>query len=416
MPQEDYGNGMTTMHDSTVRDADALRKAMVAALRDQDAITSEPVAAAFASVPRHLFAPDAPLEDAYNLHGIVVAKKDEQGLNTSVMSAPHLQAVMLEQAEIKPGMKVLEIGSGGYNAALAAELVGTGGTVTTIDIDADITDRASACLDAAGYGGRVRVVLADGEDGVPDGAPYDRIIVTAAAWDIPPAWIRDLAEQGRIVVPLAMRGTVRSIAFDCEGDDLISRSYRLAHFVPMQGVGAAVERQILVREGIALRTDDPAVDLDPVALDQALESPQLVRWSGAAYDLPDELDLYLTLNLSQAARLQAAKEVVETGLVGRSARLGVPALVREGSFAYRIRRENHEDASLGGFESGVISHGPQAEALAEEYLDLLRRWAGNHRRRGTATFRYRPGETPASTPVPQGAVTRRHGILTVSWH
>ena len=61
-----------------------------------------------------------------------------------------------------------------------------------MDIDPEVTARTRACLDAAGYG-RVRVVLADAEHGVPDGAPYDRIIVTAGAWDIPPAWISQLA-------------------------------------------------------------------------------------------------------------------------------------------------------------------------------------------------------------------------------
>jgi len=101
----------------------------------------------------------------------------------SVMSALHLQAVMLEQAGIEPGMRVLEVGSGGYNAALVQEITGGSGQVTTVDIDPDITDRAGACLAVAGYGG-VNVVLADAEGGVPDWAPYDRIIVTAGAWDM----------------------------------------------------------------------------------------------------------------------------------------------------------------------------------------------------------------------------------------
>ncbi|MEU0073514.1 methyltransferase, FxLD system [Streptomyces sp. NPDC006332] len=225
---------MTAIEDSTVRDPDALRADMVRALHDQDAVKSESVAAAFAAVPRHRFAPDAPLELAYDLHHTVPVRKDEHGLDLSVMSAAHLQAVMLEQAEIKPGMKVLEIGSGGYNAALIQELVGSDGVVTTVDIDRDIVDRARLCLDDAGYD-QVKTVVADAEAGVPDGAPYDRIIVTVAAWDIPPSWISELAEKGRLIVPLTVRGTTRSIAFDREGEGLVSRSYRLARFVPMQG-------------------------------------------------------------------------------------------------------------------------------------------------------------------------------------
>lgn len=400
---------MTAIDDSTDRDPGAWRADMVRALRDQDAITSDSVAAAFAAVPRHRFAPEASLEVVYDLHRIVPVKKDESGLNVSVMSAAHLQGVMLEQADIVPGMKVLEIGSGGVNAAYLQELVGSDGEVTTVDIDRDIVDRARLCLDEAGYR-QVKTVLADGERGVPDGAPYDRIIVTAAAWDIPPSWIDGLTEKGRLIVPLTVCGTTRSIAFDRDGAGLLSRSYRLAHFVPMQGEGAAEERKVLLREGVVVQTDDVRVPLNAQALNHALDTPQLVRWSGAAWDLPDELDLYLTLNLPRAVRLHAAKDVVERGLVTPAVQFGVPALVSEDSLAYRTRRDNE---ATGGFESGVIAHGPQAEALADQYAELLRRWAEHHRRRGAATFRYLPG--PAPSPLPQDAVLRRHGIVTASW-
>ncbi|WP_405591923.1 methyltransferase, FxLD system [Streptomyces sp. NBC_01092] len=400
---------MTAMDDSPVRDPDTLRADMVRALHDQDAITSNRVAAAFAAVPRHQFAPEASLEVVYDLHRIVPVKKDESGLNVSVMSAAHLQGVMLEQADIAPGMKVLEIGSGGVNAAYLQELVGSDGEVTTVDIDRDIVDRARLCLDEAGYR-QVKTVLADGEAGVPEGAPYDRIIVTAAAWDIPPSWIDGLTEKGRLVVPLTVCGTTRSIAFDRDGAGLLSHSYRLAHFVPMQGEGAAEERKVMLREGVVVQTDDVTVPLNAQALNHALDTPGLVNWSGAAWDLPDELDLYLTLNLPRAVRLHAAKDVIEQGLVTPAVQFGVPALVSEDSIAYRTRRDNED---TGGFESGVIAHGPQAENLAHQYAELLRRWAQHHRRRGAATFRYLPA--PAPSPLPQAAVLRRHGIVTASW-
>lgn len=401
---------MTAIDDSTARDANALRADMVRALHEQDAITSESVAAAFSAVPRHLFAPGAPLARAYDLHGIVPVKQDEHGLNLSVMSAAHLQAVMLEQADVKPGMRVLEIGSGGYNAALMQELVGSDGVVTTVDIDRDIVDRARLCLDDAGYS-QVKTVLADGETGVPDGAPYDRIIVTAAAWDIPPSWISGLTDKGRLVVPLTVRGTTRSIAFDRDDEGLISQSYRLANFVPMQGEGAAKERKVMLREGVAVQTDDERVPLNVEGLNHALDTPRREFWSGAAYDLPDELELYLTLHLSSPARLHASVEVIDSGLVDASTRLGVPTLVTEDSIAYRTRRENED---TGGFESGVVAHGPQAEALAEEYLSLLRRWAQDHRRRGAATIKFLPG--PAPSTLPENSVLKRHGVVAVSWH
>ncbi|MET9611798.1 methyltransferase, FxLD system [Kitasatospora indigofera] len=400
---------MTTMDGSLVRDPDELRADMVRALREQEGIKSERVAAAFAAVPRHLFAPDAPAELAYNLHRTVPVKKDGNGLDISVMSAAHLQAVMLEQLAVGPGMKVLEIGSNGVNAAYLQELVGPDGEVTTVDIDPDVIGPARVNLDATGYS-RVKTIVADGESGVPAGQ-YDRIIVTVAAWDIPPSWIGALAEKGRLVVPLTMCGTTRSIAFDRDGDGLISDSYGLAHFVPMQGEGAARERKVMLRLGVALQTDDVRVPLNTDALNSALDTSRLERWSGAAYDLPDELDLYLTLNLSSVARLHADPAVIDSGIIEPSARFGVPALVSEDSFAYRTRREN---ADTGGYESGVIAHGPNAEALADDYANVLREWAANHRRRGAATFRYLPGPAPAT--LPQDAVLRRHGIVTVTWH
>jgi len=81
----------------------------------------------------------------------------------------------------------------------------------------------------------VNVVLADAENGVSDHVPYDRIIVTVGAWDIPPAWVEQLAPGGRIVVPLRMRGLTRSLALDRDGDHLVSRSAMICGFVKIQG-------------------------------------------------------------------------------------------------------------------------------------------------------------------------------------
>jgi protein-L-isoaspartate(D-aspartate) O-methyltransferase len=150
--------------------ADELRKAMVAELREMGAIQSEPVAAAFGTVLRHLFVPGEPLETVYAPTRAIVTKRNEQGAALSSLSEAHIQAIMLEQAQLESGMTVLEIGTGGYNAALIAELVGETGRVISVDIDPDIVDRARDCLTATGYD-QVTVVLADAENGVPGHAP-----------------------------------------------------------------------------------------------------------------------------------------------------------------------------------------------------------------------------------------------------
>ncbi|MDR3083274.1 MAG: methyltransferase domain-containing protein, partial [Streptomyces sp.] len=179
---------------------EALRTAMVEALRSGGALRTDRVAAALLAVPRHVFAPEVPVAEAYEPERALVTKRNEYGLAVSSVSAARIQAQMLEQADVRPGMRVLEIGSGGYNAALIAELVGPEGEVVTVDIDPFVTDRAQKYLAEAGYE-RVRVVLADGS-GQVEGGPFDRIIVTVGAWDLPPAWTGALVEGGTITVPL----------------------------------------------------------------------------------------------------------------------------------------------------------------------------------------------------------------------
>lgn len=391
--------------------ADELRMAMVNSLREEGVVVSDAVAAAFSAIPRHLFAPGETLEAAYAPHGTVVPRRGADGLLTSVISAPNIQAMMLEPAGIEPGMRVLEIGSGGYNAALIAELTGPDGKVTTVDIDAEVTDRARSCLDEAGYE-QVQVVQGDAEDGVPGGAPYDRIVVTAGSWDIPPAWLSQLTPSGRLVVPLRFRGLTRTVTFDRDGDGLVSRHYQLAAFVPFQGAGAHADRKVMVTDGVVVHTDDPAVRIDPATLNAALGEPSLELWTGAAYDFPDEVSLFTTMNAPCVVQLHASQEAIDRGVTDRRALHGVPALIAGDSIAYRMAREVCDNP--GSYESGVIAHGPQGKTLADQHAELLRRWAASYCRRGTALFRYTPG-TPVPGPLPEGTVVKPHGVLTVTW-
>ncbi|WP_255724412.1 methyltransferase, FxLD system [Frankia sp. Cj3] len=407
---------MIPVRDSSIDETAArLRAAMVDELRASDnGIATEAVAASVATVPRHLFAPGESLEAAYAANKALVIKRDQNGRAISSLSATHIQAVMLEQAEIEPGMRILEVGSGGYNAALIQELVGDRGSVTSVDIDQEIVVRARACLDKAGYG-HVEVVVADAEAGVAERSPYDRIIVTAGAYDLPPAWLDQLSDRGRIVVPLRIRGLTRSIAFDRISTDgkasLISRGYRLCGFVPMQGVGSRREQVVPLTDDAALRVDDGLWDYDVEALRQALDSPRLERWSGAPFDLPDELELFLVTNVSQAAMLHVDDKLVKSGQFAPSTARGVPTLIDNGSFAYRTKRANEK---TGGFESGVFAHGPDAEGVAEQYIELLRRWARDHRRRSAARIQYFPKESDMPAQF-VGLIPKRHGAVEVTW-
>ncbi|HIC95845.1 TPA: methyltransferase domain-containing protein [Candidatus Bipolaricaulota bacterium] len=186
---------------------------------------SEPVRKAFLRVERHRFLegfyrwegpeqftwvevnPDAPdqevLKEIYSASpkGLPI-KLSPEGFPTSSTSSPPLMAYMLELLELKPGMKVLEIGTGtGYNAALMAEIVGSQELVTTLEIQPDLVERARRLLHRAGYGG-IKVVCTDGFHGWPEDSPFDRIVATTCCADISPHWLKQLSSEGWMLVPL----------------------------------------------------------------------------------------------------------------------------------------------------------------------------------------------------------------------
>lgn len=407
---------MNTLRDNdTDQDASALRAALVEKMTAEGDLSTESVTRAFATVPREAFAPDAPLSQVYNREDVVITKRDENGSATSSVSAPWIQAQMLEQAGIRPGMRVLEIGSGGFNAALIAELVGTGGEVTTVDIDPFVVGRARQYLAATGYE-QVRVLHVDAEGGVPEHAPFDRIIVTAGAWDIPPAWTEQLAEDGLLVVPLRLRGLTRSFAFAREEGRLVSRSYRLCGFVPMQGAGAIDERLVpLNGSEVALRIDGDSV-IDTESLRAALNAPRVVLPSGVevgGFEPADDLDLFLATALDDFGLLVATPAAIESGLVEKSTRLGAKTAIAGGSFAYRAPRATSEDRT--SFELVVFAHGRDADGIGAEYVSLIREWDRLHRHGPGARVEVFPAGTPDAEIGEGRLIDKKHTRVLISW-
>jgi len=150
---------------------------------------------AFRKVPRHEFIPEPLRQHAYSDQPLPIG-------HGQTISAPSMIAIMMETLDLRPGQKVLEIGTGsGYNAALLAEVVGERGSVVSIERIPELAEFARSNLKRTGYQ-RVKVAVGDGTLGYPAGAPWDRILVTACAPEIPPPLVEQLAEGGKMGLPL----------------------------------------------------------------------------------------------------------------------------------------------------------------------------------------------------------------------
>ena len=241
---------------------DRLRASMLDTLRASGALRDPAVERALLTVPRHLFLPGVPVEQAYA--DMAIPTHWEGDIAVSSASQPAMVAIMLEQLQLAPDMSVLEIGAGtGYNAALMAELVGPLGSITAVDIDPEIVVEARAHLNAAGYP-QVRVVAADGAAGWPDAAPYDRIILTVGAADITPAWFEQLADGGILLIPLLLNGTEASVAFRKRDGLLVSESLAPCGFMRLRGTEATAGQWVALPDGRRLFAERAADIAAPV--------------------------------------------------------------------------------------------------------------------------------------------------------
>jgi len=155
--------------------------------------SNERVIEAFKSVDRGLFCAFNPYVDSPQPIG-----------SGQTISAPHMVAIMTEALELEPGMTVLEIGTGsGYQAAILAKLAYPA-TVQTVEVVPELAERAERALESAGIG-NVVVQPGDGSAGLPEHAPYDRILVACGAPDVPPPLVAQLSERGMLLIPVGRR-------------------------------------------------------------------------------------------------------------------------------------------------------------------------------------------------------------------
>jgi protein-L-isoaspartate(D-aspartate) O-methyltransferase len=202
----------------------ARREAMVA-LIERYGVRDTAVLRAMRSVPRHEFVPARSRRLAYGDHPLPI----EHG---QTISQPYIVAYMTEVLEVRPGMRVLEVGTGsGYQAAVLAAL---GVDVYTVEIFAALAESAARRLERLGYD-NITVRHADGHYGWPDAAPFDAVIVTAAAGYIPPALTDQLRTNAKMVIPVGSVYGVQNLIFvEKRGDGrLRTRNLLPVRFVPM---------------------------------------------------------------------------------------------------------------------------------------------------------------------------------------
>ena len=188
-------------------------------------IRDERVLAAMAKVPRERFIPEADWPDAYGDYPLPIG-------SGQTISQPYIVAAMLQLLELRPGDRALEVGTGtGYEAAVLGELAAE---VWTMERHAELADKAREILERLGYR-NVHVVHGDGTCGLPDKAPFNKVLVAAAAPRILETLVEQLADGGRLILPVGSRYEQQLQLVRKAGDQIAITSHEFCRFVPLVG-------------------------------------------------------------------------------------------------------------------------------------------------------------------------------------
>jgi protein-L-isoaspartate(D-aspartate) O-methyltransferase len=209
---------------------------LVHRLRNCSYLSTKEMERAIRTVPREEFIHPSARQYAYRDTPLSI------GLGQTI-SAPHMCVIMCEGLKLRPGHKVLEVGAGsGYHAALCAEMIAPSGSATlghvyTIEIVKGLIEFAKDNLKRTGYSDRVTLIYGDGGLGLPEYAPFDRILVAAAAPRVPEPLIEQLKPGGIMLIPIGNHGLFQELLMiekDEEGK-LSRRSWGGVAFVPLTG-------------------------------------------------------------------------------------------------------------------------------------------------------------------------------------
>jgi protein-L-isoaspartate(D-aspartate) O-methyltransferase len=210
------------------RTLEAARAVMLRVQLRARGIADERVLAAMAAVPREWFVPVGSRDLAYADQAVPIG-------SGQTISQPLMVALMTQLLDPPLGCRVLEIGTGsGYQAAVLAAM---GCDVLGIELLPELADAARERIDALAYGNRVEIRVGDGSLGSPADAPWSRIIVAAAAPAVPDALVQQLADGGRLVIPVGGRREQELILVERRGAELATTDHGPCVFVPLRGAG-----------------------------------------------------------------------------------------------------------------------------------------------------------------------------------
>jgi protein-L-isoaspartate(D-aspartate) O-methyltransferase len=255
-----------------------LREALVAQLERAGTLRFRAAAAAMRAVPRHRFVPGVPLEEAYADRAIALKMRDDDVISS--ISQPSMIAQMLELLDPHPGDHILEIGTGsGYNAALLCELAGPSGSVTSVELDMEMHERAARVLVELGYG-RIDLRKADGAAATQTREQFDGVTITARCDDIAARWWDSLRDAGRMVIPMRL-GTLGEFAvgFQRRGERLHGLGVHPCAFIPLRGeADVPVADDVFYRDATRIRGERPARRIRSIDAVRARDAtPQLLN-------------------------------------------------------------------------------------------------------------------------------------------
>ncbi|WP_233359355.1 methyltransferase, FxLD system [Streptomyces sp. GMY02] len=400
-----------------VTEPSQLREALAQRLVDSGHLRSQAAIDAFRTTDRHAFLPGVDLESAYKEDAVPI-KHDEHGEMISCISAPSIVATQLEQLGAQPGHKVLEAGAAtGYNAALLGNIVSPGGQVWTLDVDQDLVAGASRHLAEAGID-NATAVMADGAAGLPEHAPYDRIIFTVGAGDVPVKILDQLAPGGRLVLPMRIRGSIsRSFAFERDGDTWKTVSCEMAPSFRCARASATtctLSSSWSARATCAWR---PSANRTWTAM------PWPTSWTrGRRSSTPGSGSVAPSHGSGSISTWPAC---CPTGCPACRARPGFTphfawgsmAALDGGSLAYLTIRED-DDADDHFWEVGVVGHGPDGAGLAEQVVGEIRSWeASGGNEVPEPSFRMAVGDARQTLTGrdPRFVVDKPYSRLIVDW-